>query len=121
MKTPTAYIKTKPQLTIPRFILGCLALLAGAAVSHAATINLVGNDGLGTSSFNSGANWTGGLAPSAGNDYNTAALQMRTPGNTTTPYTFAGDSLTFGNHGLAGSGNGSMLEKFAPAPAQCEH
>ena len=45
MKTPTAYIKINPQLTIPRLILGCLALLAGAAVSHAAQINLLGNDG----------------------------------------------------------------------------
>ena len=113
MKTPTAYIKINPQLTIPRLILGCLALLAGAAVSHAAQINLLGNDGLGASSFNSGVNWAGGLAPSAGNDYNTAGFFMRTPGNTTTAYTFAGDSLTLGPMNTVGGNNGSLLEKFS--------
>jgi hypothetical protein len=46
MKTPTAYIK--PQLTIPRLVLGCLTLLASAAISYGATINMNANDGLGT-------------------------------------------------------------------------
>ncbi len=87
--------------------------MAAPMLLPAAPISLVGNDGLGTSSFTSGANWAGSLTPSAGNDYNTAAYQMRTPGNTTTAYTFAGDSLTLGNHGSAGAGNGSLLEKFS--------
>ena len=90
-----------------------VVLLGGTAISHGDTINLVGNDGLGTSSFNSGQNWAGGAAPSATNDYNTSSYQMRTPGNTTTAYTFGGASLTLGNHSLAGSGNGSLLEKFS--------
>ena len=68
-----------------KLVLGCLALLVGAAVSQAAVINLIGNDStVGTSSFNTGLNWAGGLAPSAGNNYNTAGFFMRTPGNATT-------------------------------------
>jgi autotransporter-associated beta strand protein len=89
-----------------------LALAASALVSRAAPINLIGNDGLGNSSFNSGLNWSGGAAPSGANDYNTAAFQMRTPGDGVTAYTFAGASLTLGNHASAGAGNGSVLEKF---------
>jgi autotransporter-associated beta strand protein len=88
-----------------------LLLLAGAAISHAATILLIGNDALGTSSFNSGVNWSNGAAPSASNDYNTSLFQMRTPGDANS-YTFAGASLTCGNHSSAGSGNGSLLDKF---------
>ena len=103
-------MKTKTSSSISKFTAGYLALLASAAVSHAALINLVGNDGLGTSSFNSGANWAGSAAPSAGNDYNTAGFFMRTPGNTTTAYAFAGDSLTLGTNAGA---SGSMLEKFS--------
>ena len=57
-----------------------LAVLATPGVMHAALINLVGNDGIGTSSFNSGHNWAGGATPSLGNDYNTATFFMRTPG-----------------------------------------
>lgn len=93
-----------------KLVLGCLSLLVGAAVSHAAAINLIGNDSnVGTSSFNTGLNWAGGAVPGAGNDYNTAGFFMRTPGNTTTAYTFGGDSLTLGVVNVA---NGSMLEKF---------
>jgi len=86
-----------------------LGLLASAAVSHAATVNLVGNDGLGASSFNTKQNWADGLPPSAGKDYNTAGFFMRTPGDAGTSYVFAGDSLTLGTNAGA---SGSMLEKF---------
>ncbi len=96
-----------------KLVLACLTLLVGAAVSHAAVINLIGNDStVGTSSFNTGLNWAGGLAPSAGNNYNTAGFFMRTPGNATTAYTFGGDSLTLG---VVNAANGSMLEKFSGA------
>ncbi len=87
-------------------------MLAGAVVSHADTINLSANDGLGTSSFNSGVHWVGGVAPSAGNDYNTAGFFMRTPGDGVTSYSFGGASLTLGPVNLSGGVNGSMLEKF---------
>src|SRR5437762_2901143 len=90
----------------------CFALATSLGVGHGATINLVGNDGLGSSSFNSALNWSGGGAPSGANDYDTAAFQMRTPGDGVAAYTFAGASLTLGNHGSAGAGNGSILEKF---------
>src|SRR6516164_1800865 len=84
----------------------CIPLVASAMIVRGATINLVGNDGLGTTSFTTGQNWSGGQAPSAANDYNTAAFQMRTPGDGVTAYTFAGASLTLGNHASAGAGNG---------------
>src|SRR5665213_850389 len=94
-----------------KLVLLCLTLLVGAAVSHAAAINLIGNDStVGTSSFNTGLNWAGGAVPGAGNDYNTAGFFMRTPGNTTTAYVFGGDSLTLG---VVNAANGSMLEKFS--------
>jgi autotransporter-associated beta strand protein len=95
----------------PVTLIACLILLVGTPASHAATVNLIGNDGLGTSSFNTGQNWAGGAAPSAANDYNTAGFQMRTPADTVS-YTFQGASLTFGNHSSAGNGNGSLLDKL---------
>jgi len=97
---------------LSKFTLVSLLLLITITFARGATINAVGNDALGTASFNSGANWSGGLAPSAANDYNTAAFQIRTPGDGVTAYTFQGASLTFGNHSSAGAGNGSILEKF---------
>ena len=95
-----------------KLVLGCLTLLVGAAVSHAAVINLNANDAVGTSSYNSGLHWVGGAAPSAANDYNTAGFQLRTPADLLN-YTFAGASLTFSNPASAGAGNGSMLDKFS--------
>jgi autotransporter-associated beta strand protein len=92
-----------------KLVLGCLTLLVGAAVSHATDINMNANDGLGTSSFNTGVHWTGGAVPTAGNNYFTAGFFMRTPGDGVIAYTFAGDSLTLG--ATAGA-NGSLLEKF---------
>src|SRR6516225_2563491 len=101
---------------LTKFTLVCIPLLASAVVARAATISLVGSDGFGTSSFTTGQNWAGGQPPSATNDYNTAAYQMRTPGDSAAAYTFAGGSLTLGNHSLAGNGNGSILEKFSLGP-----
>jgi len=86
-----------------------LALLAIPGTLHAGVVNLVGNDGLGTSSFNSGHNWANGLAPSLGSDYNTAGFVMRTPGDANS-YAFAGSSLTLG---VANGANGSILDKFS--------
>ncbi len=73
-----------------------LASLALPAVSHAATVTLSDSDALGTSSFNTGLNWSDGLAPSAGNDYVTGDFRVRTPGDGNS-HTFAGDSLTVNN------------------------
>ena len=75
----------------------CLAAaLLLAAPAWGADITLIGSDGFGVSSFNSGSNWPGGLAPSTGNNYFTADYRLRTPpdGNS---YTFGGDSLTLNN------------------------
>jgi autotransporter-associated beta strand protein len=96
-----------------------LTLLVAASLllrisGQAATINMNANDGVGTSSFNTGLHWVGGLAPSAGNDYNTAGFFMRTPGDTVTNYVFGGGSLTLGPVNTSGGVNGSMLEKFGP-------
>src|SRR5690349_10860084 len=99
-----------PLITKSMFV--CFSLLASAVVGRGATINLVGNDALGSASFNSGVNWAGGQAPSGANDYNTAGFQMRTPGDGVAAYTFLGASLTLGDHASAGAGNGSILEKF---------
>ena len=81
---------------------------------QAATINMNASDGVGTTSFNTGLHWVGGLAPSAGNDYNTAGFFMRTPGDNVTNYVFGGGSLTLGPVNTSGGVNGSMLEKFGP-------
>ena len=96
-----------------KLVLGCLTLLVGAAVSHAAVINLNANDAVSTSSYNSGLHWADGAAPSAANDYNTAGFFMRSPGDSVTSYTFAGASLTLGTANLSGGVNGSLLEKFS--------
>ena len=50
------------------------------------------SDALGSSSFNSGLDWTGGAASVAGNAYQTASFLLRTPANTTS-IAFAGNSL----------------------------
>ena len=82
-------------------------------LAPAATINLSANDAVGTSSYNSAGHWSDSLAPSAGNDYNTAGFFMRTPGDGTTSDVFTGGSLTLGTVNLSGGVNGSLLEKFS--------
>lgn len=94
-------------------ILAVLALLAGPALSNAATVNLTANDAVNTTSFNAAGHWSNNQAPSAANDYNTAGFFMRTPGDSVTNYTFAGASLTLGPANLSGGVNGSILEKFS--------
>ncbi|MCE5280017.1 MAG: autotransporter-associated beta strand repeat-containing protein [Planctomycetaceae bacterium] len=68
-----------------------------AASANAADIYLDGSDAAGASSFNTGANWTGDAAPSAGNNYLTGAYTLRA--STTASQTFAGDTLTVGPGG----------------------
>lgn len=86
-----------------------LAILALPGTLRSAVVNLVGNDGLGTSSYNAKGNWANSAAPSTNNDYNTAGFVMRTPGDGTTSDIFNGGSLTLG---VANGASGSLLEKF---------
>ncbi len=89
-----------PKLNLPRTVLAvALAVLASQTpFVRAATIVMSGNDASGISSFNSGANWTGGASPLAGNAYQTAGFLLRTPANSTS-IAFAGDSLEIQNGG----------------------
>lgn len=73
-------------------ILG-FALVVLAAPAWSAAITMTGGDGFGASSFNTGANWPGGEAPTAGNDYVTGNNALRTPADGGS-HAFAGDSLT---------------------------
>jgi uncharacterized repeat protein (TIGR03806 family) len=89
------------------------ALITAAAVLAfelsplpAATIALVNSDALNTTSFNAGLNWANGLAPTAGNAYQTATFRLRTPANAS-DITFAGDSLE------VQSGGGELRHKTA--------
>jgi hypothetical protein len=83
--------------------LGFLLVLAGHTSIQAAAISLGASDGLGTSSFNSGLNWVGSAAPSAGNTYSTGNFRLRTPADGNS-YTFAGDSLTINDTAHNGTG-----------------
>lgn len=71
-----------------------LALTAHVGEATAADISLFQSDPVGQSSFNTGTSWTGGLAPTAGNNYFTAAFTLRTPNDSSSDFTFAGDALT---------------------------
>jgi hypothetical protein len=85
-------------------------------------VNMTGDDGLGTSSFNAAGKWADALAPSAGKTYSTVGYLLRTP-STAGNYTFAGDSLTVGigtatpvdtNHNFRTDGtinNNSLISK----------
>ena len=81
--------------------------ISASSGAFAATITLSGSDGFGASSFNAGTNWTGGQAPSAGNDYvvDNTRERLRTPANGSS-FSFAGDSLTIANGFSTGSMNG---------------
>jgi PEP-CTERM motif len=80
---------------LPYFVVSFIA--AGAILSNtvakAADVTMTAGDALGTSSFNTGTSWPGGMAPTAGNDYFTGEFNLRTPADGNS-YTFAGDSLT---------------------------
>ncbi|MFM8495478.1 MAG: beta strand repeat-containing protein [Planctomycetia bacterium] len=69
-------------------------LLTIRSPAMAADISLNQSDPAGQSSFNTGANWTDGLAPTAGNNYFTSAFTLRTPNDSSSNFTFAGDALT---------------------------
>lgn len=96
-----------PLVTVTTSLI--LALLSPA--SRAATVGLLANDAAGSTSFNTAGHWSNGQTPSGTNDYNTSGFQLRSPGDANS-YTFAGESLTFSNNSLAGSGNGSFLDKY---------
>lgn len=67
-----------------------LALTATAALPSR---QLTASDTNSQSSFNSGLHWSDALAPQAGKSYVVGALDLRTPGNTSS-HTFQGGSLT---------------------------
>ena len=81
----------------------CAAFLAARFVCVADYVELVATDGGGTTSFNTGLHWEGGVSPA---DATSAELdflirggrQMRTPDSQNgTSYTFGGKSLTLGD------------------------
>ena len=63
-----------------------------APAAHAANFVLTNSDALGASSFNTAGEWSGGVAPAAGNTYQTSTNLLRTPLNAL-PAAFAGTSL----------------------------
>lgn len=89
-------------------VFALLSTVAALPTLNAADISMAASDGFGASSFNSGLNWVGGLAPTAGNNYLNAGFLMRTPA-TTSSYTFAGDALTITGAGLASAVNNEAL------------
>lgn len=99
------------KIALAKTVVVSVVLSVGTAVSHA-QIGLTANDSAGSTSFNAAGHWSNNQAPSAANDYNTGGYQLRSPGDANN-YTFAGASLTFSNNSLAGSGNGSFLDKFS--------
>jgi uncharacterized repeat protein (TIGR03806 family) len=86
LKIPASKLRVSLKLFL------ALTLIASRDVCQAGSFVMSGNDAAGISSFNSGANWTGGAPPSAGNTYRTAAFLLRTPTNSTS-VSFAGNSL----------------------------
>jgi hypothetical protein len=60
-------MKRRNALTSVAVLIAAAACLGPAA--RAADISMNADDGIGTSSFNSGLHWVGGAAPAAGNSY----------------------------------------------------
>lgn len=87
--------------------LTCLVLILLASPAFADTVTMIAADGIGQSSFNSGLNWSDGLAPSAGNGYVTGDYRLRTPADGGV-YTFGGDALTVNN---TNGYNGGLMYK----------
>lgn len=91
------------------------ALLLLAAPANAANVAMTGDDGFGTSSFDTAGQWDNAAAPSAGNDYtnldpNTGVSHLlRTPDAGNASFTFGGDSLTITGSGLAAGVNNEAL------------
>lgn len=69
----------------------CMAFNTGSA--EAAIVTLEISDVEGFSSFDSGDNWSDGLAPRAGNEYEVKGRSFRLP-DSAGSHSFAGDSLT---------------------------
>jgi autotransporter-associated beta strand protein len=69
----------------------CLVFMARPAQAQ---ITLTANDASGSSSFNAAGHWSNSLAPTSGDTYTDTNFVLRGPASTT-PYTFAGNSLTF--------------------------
>ena len=84
-----------------RFVTCSLVLAAGVACAD--YVELTATDGVGTTSFNTGLHWQGGISPADEASTNLDFLirnkkQMRTPENTYgASYTFGGKSLTLGD------------------------
>lgn len=74
----------------------CLILLALALSSMAQPYVLTGNDGAGTSSFNSAGLWSPHVTPGPGTTNITMGFDLRTPADGN-PHIFLGDSLTLSN------------------------
>jgi hypothetical protein len=75
-----------------------VASLFALAQSANAQVTQTTGDAYGTSSLNSGTNWSDGQAPSAGKTYTTDVL-LRTP-DSADSFTFEGDSLTLDSGGI---------------------
>ena len=95
--------------------------LAAHETTLAATVTLNGppGDAGGTSSFNSGLNWSNGLAPTANNNYtvtgnSTTANTLRTPQDSNS-YVFGGNSLTLSSYSnllLKGSSTSATINNL---------
>jgi hypothetical protein len=73
------------------------------------------DDGLGTSSFNSGLHWTGGSAPSSETTISMPTLCCAPP--RANSYTFGGDILTITSDSDTGGGTiGAFSLEFTPVP-----
>jgi autotransporter-associated beta strand protein len=70
------------------------------------TVTMDGNDGFGSTSFNTALNWNNNQVPSGSNQYLTANYLLRTPAG-------AGGNLTFAGHSLSIDNSGSLLLKGA--------
>jgi autotransporter-associated beta strand protein len=68
------------------------------AVAPSTVVSLTNSDAFGVTSFNSGANWSDHLAPSAAKNYFSQGNTLRTP--TTGNSSFAGNSLQLSNNGV---------------------
>ena len=80
----------------------CLGLLSAPMRLLAADVTLTASDPFATSSFDSGLNWSDGLAPAPGNAYFTAGFLLRTP-EITGDVTFGGGSLSLDAGGTLAS------------------
>ena len=108
----TQKLRSSPSLFIVRLL--AILFYPAARSRGRRIVERTANDASGSTSFTTGLQWIGGVAPTAGNNYFDNGFQLRSPGDSLN-YTFAGDSLTLTNPGPAGAGNGSFLEKNANA------